>query len=531
MKKKLIIAIFGLTLSIAIRAQHSLQYTHQDALYLQGKEYFLQKNYAASSQCFESFLSSAKATQAAQIQEAQFYIASNAYHRHLPIAKDLLTNYLNQHPYSPFADKTNFMIGMINYDRKNYGKALATFNKITISNIDTKEGLDMQFAKGYCYLQTKEYTQAATCFRDLKYHGSKYELASSYYFAYAEYINKNYDSALPEFKKLEDSETYKSIVPYYIIQIYYSRGEFDLIKEKASQLLINYPSNKNNAELYRILGEIAYQERSYDDAIGYLKNYEKLHKPVLRNDIYLLGLSYFETKDYENAVKYLGKVTTTNDEMTENAYLHLGNSYVKLNDLINARMAFESAIKTNFNVEVREEALFNYALTTLETVTAFGESISAFELFLSEYPKSKYLEKAYDYLSSAYMTTKNYDDALASLNKIEHPNAKLTETKQYLLFQLGAEAFWKKQMDKAIKHFSQSLWSSNSGKYAAECYFWRGEAYYRTGLFEKSVSDFLNFFKNQNAPKSSNYILANYSIGYAYFSQKQYDAALEWFLK
>jgi tetratricopeptide (TPR) repeat protein len=531
MKNKFAIVLLTLTFTASTWAQHTLVYNHQDALFNQGKEYILQKNYAASTSCFQEFIRSAKPTQTAQIQDARFFIASNSYQLHQPIAKDLLTEYLDKHPYSPYSDRTNYMLGMINYERKNYGKALPLFLKINTSQLENSEKMDILFCKGYCYLQTKDYSQASTCFKELKSYGSKYDLSASYYYAYAEYINKNYDAALPEFKKLEETETYKGIVPYYIIQIYYSKSEYDLIKEKASRLLVSYPTNKNNPELYRILGEIAYQERSYDDAIGYLKNYEKIFKPVLRNDIYLLGLSYFQTKDYENAVRYLSKVTTVSDEMTENAYLHLGNSYVKLKDLINARMAYESATKTNFNTEVREEALFNYALTTFQTITAFGESISAFELFLTEYPKSKYIEKAFDYLSSAYMTTKNYDDALASLSKIEKPNAKLIETKQYLLFQLGAEAFWQKKMDKAIKHFSQSLWSANTGKYSAECYFWRGEAYYRTGQYEKSVTDFHNFFKNRNAQKSENYVLAHYSLGYGYFSQKQYDAALEWFLK
>jgi tetratricopeptide (TPR) repeat protein len=531
MKNKFTLVLFTLTVTLATWAQHTLTYNHQDALFNQGKEYNLQKNYSASTHCFEAFIKAANPTQAALIQDAQYFIAANAYHLHQPNAKELLTEYLNQHPYSPYSNRSNYMLAMINYQRKNYSKALALCNKTGNSQLETSEKMDILFCKGYCYLQTKDYTQAATNFKELKSYGSKYDLSASYYYAYAEYINKNYNAALPEFKRLEETDTYKSIVPYYIIQIYYSREEYDLIKEKASKLLISYPTNKNNPELYRILGEIAYQEKSYDDAIGYLKNYEKTFKPVLRNDIYLLGLSYFQTKDYENAIKYLSKVTTVSDEMTENAYLHLGNSYVKQNDLINARMAYESAIKTNFNVEVREEALFNYALTTYQTITAFGESIAAFELFLTEYPKSKHLEKAFDYLTSAYMTTKNYDDALASLNKIEKPNAKLIETKQYLLFQLGVEAFWQKKMDKAIKHFSQSLWSSNTGKYSAECYFWRGEAYYRTGQLEKSESDFLLFFKNQQSLKSSNLTLANYSLGYAYFSQKNYEAALEWFLK
>ena len=237
------------------------------------------------------------------------------------------------------------------------------------------------------------------------------------------------------------------------------------------------------------MGEIAYDKRDYIKAVGYLKEYEKISPQVLRNDMYLLGLSYYQTKDYANSVTYLSKTTTIADEMTENAYLHLGNAYVRLNDKTNARLAYEAALRTNFNKSVREEALYNYALTTYETTTAFGESITAFEQLLNEFPNSKYTAKAYDYLATVYMTTKNYEAAYQSILKIKNPTARLLETRQYLLYQIGTEAFTQNNLPIAIEYFTLSLQSSATGKYSAESLFWRSEAYYRNGQPDQSIAD------------------------------------------
>ena len=92
-----------------------------------------------------------------------------------------------------------------------------------------------------------------------------------------------------------------------------------------------------NAEIYRIMGEIAYAEQDYARTVEMLKRYESMSAQVLRNDMYLLGLSYYQTGDYPDAITYLSKVTAKQDEMAENAYLHIGNSYVKLGDKANAR--------------------------------------------------------------------------------------------------------------------------------------------------------------------------------------------------
>jgi tetratricopeptide (TPR) repeat protein len=520
-----------LSMFTALLAQNTLIYTHSDVLFDQGKELYGQRKYAASYRNFEEFLKKVAPTQAGQKQEAEFYMAANAYRLGQDNAYEMLESYLFQHPYTPFYDQTNLMLGMLLYERKNYKKALTFFNQLNDKHLSNRERIDFMFSKGYAYLQLKNYPEALSIFKELKNLNTKYDLSATYYYAYSEYCMNNYKAALPDFLKIEDNPAYKNIVPYYIIQIYYAQKEFDKLNERTESVLKNNPSNKNNAEVYRIAGEIAYRKADYIKAISHLKNYENLFPQVLRNDMYLLGLSYFQLRDYSNATKYLSKVTTAKDEMTENAYLHLGNSYIKLNDIVNARLSYEASLRTNFNKSIREEALYNYALTTYQTTSAFGESITAFEQLLTEFPASKYTDKAYDYLASVYMTTKNYESAYQSILKIKEPNAKLLETKQYLLYQLGTESFTFYNYDKAIDYFTLSLKSSSSGKYSAESYFWRAESYYRINKPNESIDDLKAFFNNSYAKSSINRITANYALGYGYFSVKKYDEALNWFIK
>lgn len=531
MKKTIVLSLLISLLSGGAFSQHTLIYTNPDVLFNQGKELFNQRKYAASYRNFEDFLKTTLPTQAGQIQEAEYYMAANAYELKQDDAGLLLKKYLLEHPYTPFYDKTNLMLGMLDYEKKSYQPALAYFNVVNEKHLNKRERIDFMFCKGYACLETKNYAQALPIFKELKEMNTRYNLSATYYYAYTEYALGNYTAALPEFLKIEDNPAYKNIVPYYVMQIYYAQKDYDKLTERGDALLKNNPDNPNNAEIYRIMGEIAYRNKNYAKAIENLKNYERLFPQVLRNDMYLLGLSYYQTKDYANAIQYLSKVTTTSDEMTENAYMHLGNSYVKLQDKDNARLAYEASLKTNFNKTVREEALYNYALTTYDTTTAFGESIKAFEQLLSEFPNSKYRDKAYDYLTSVYMTTKNYEAAYQSIQKIAQPNAKLLETKQYLLYQIGTEAFTQNNLDKAIEYFGLSLQSSSTGKYSAESLYWRSESYFRNNQPTKSIADLKAFFNNSYSKSSANRITAQYALAYAYFSQKNYNDALTWYLK
>jgi len=531
MKKNIVLSLLIIIFSAGVKAQHTLIYTNRDILFNQGKELFAEHKFTASYRSFEAFLKDAEPTQAGQIQEASYYMAADAFELRRSDALDLLKAQLEKYATTPFQDETNVMIGTLLFEKKDYVQALVCFNKVNEQHLGARERVSFLFSKGYANIEMKDFKQAMPVFKELKGMDTRYKLSSTYYYAYSQYSLGSYKEALPDFLQLEDNPAYKNIVPYYIVQIYYALNDYDKLGDLTEKLLKNNPDNKNNAEVYRIAGEVAYRKKDYTKAITCLRNYEKLFPQVLRNDMYLLGMSYFETGDYINAVLYLSKTTTGKDEMTENAYLHLGDSYVKLNDLTNARLAYEASIRTNFNKVVREEALFNYALSCYETTSAFGESVSAFEQYLTEFPDSKYTDKAYDYLALVYMTSKNYDAAYQSILKIKIPTAKLKETKQYLLYQLGTEAFARNNQEKAIEYFSLSLESSSTGKYSAECLYWRAESYYRTKHAEKAIVDLKAFFNNPRVKSNANKVMANYTLAYAFFSEKNYSESLNWFLK
>ena len=131
--------------------------------------------------------------------------------------------------------------------------------------------------------------------------------------------------------------------------------------------------------------------------------------------MYMLGVSYYETANYLNAINYLSKVTTENDSLSQNAYLHIGNSYIKINDVKNAKMAFQSAALGEFDKNVQEVAAFNYALAAYQSGALFGETISLFENFIANYPKSRYLNEIYTHMANAYIAEKNYAAAYASI--------------------------------------------------------------------------------------------------------------------
>ena len=317
------------------------------------------------------------------------------------------------------------------------------------------------------------------------------------------------------------------------LKIYYTKKEYDLVLKTGEDLLDKDPKNSNNKEIYRILGECYYGKKDYPKTIQYLSRYLEEAQEVVRENMYMLGDSHFQTKDYKKSIECFQKVTAVEDAMTQNAYLFLGACYIKENNKNNARLCFQSASRMEYDLHVKEEAAYNYALVVYEqSYSPFNESITAFENFIANFPKSGYTDNVYSYMVNLYLTTKNYEEALTSIEKIKEKNLQIYEARQRLLYSLGIKNFTEANYGEAIEYFNKSL---NDGKYnrtlEASTLFWRGEAYYKLKDYTKASTDFETFVNSIGARNCDEFNLAHYNVGYSFFTKKEYDKALTWFRK
>ena len=218
-----------------------------------------------------------------------------------------------------------------------------------------------------------------------------------------------------------------------------------------------------------------------------------------------------------------------NDELSQNAQLQLGQCHLRLNQKQPAQMAFEAASRDNFDPQVRETAMFNYALLAHETnFSVFSESIALFETFLREFPDSRYTDQVNDILAETFLTTKDYPAALNAINRIQNPGQRVLEPSRWSC------SNWARRVHRLVtwaRRYNISM-SIGLGNYDAEtrsnAYYWRGESYYRMGNYVNATNDFREFTRNAT-PNNENYRLGWYSLGYSLFKQQQYQQAISAF--
>lgn len=527
MKKIILLTIFAIFVQASI-AQRTAYHFQPEKTFNQGKELFLGGNYVGAQDLLSKYLS--EGADDFLKEEAEYMIAASSFYRGTENCGERLKEFLDAHPETVHKPQVNFFIASSHFDKQEWKLSKFFFDQSDLDYLTPSEQEDYSFRAAYTNLQLGNKQEAQRYFGLLYQNSAKYRDAADYYLGYIDYTNGDYDAALTRFNQLKNNPEYREEAAFYSAQVTFFKGDMQEAIRLSQAFVNSFPKSVHNTEMYRVLGNAYYRSGQPSRAISFYESYfTKTEKP-LRGDAYFMGLSYAETNKYREAIRMFQQAVGTRDALTQNAQLQLGQMYLKTDNKQKAQMSFEAASRDNFDPKVSETATFNYALLVHETnFSVFSESITLFENFLKNYPKSQYTNQVNDILAETFLTTRDYEAALAAINRISNPAHRILEAKQMVLFQLGAQQFINGDLNKAIRYFNNSI---GMGDYDVEArsnaYYWRGESYYRIANYTQAETDFAAFTQHA-APANENYTLGWYNLGYARFKKNQYTAALKAF--
>lgn len=429
---------------------------------------------------------------------------------------------------SPHRADMILLLADLHLESAAYGTAAEAYKSIDIDSLSPDLRADYLYHKALCDLMLADLSTAHDEFDSPELRGSLYGGAANFYVGYIHYVDGNYKDALRAWENTNTESMPGCLANYYRSQIAYYEGKYDEAIKIAKPLLGDTGINPlYTAEANRIVGESLYQKGDPKGAIPYLKKYIGAVETPERSSQYILGLAYYEEGDYKKAVESLTPVTTDQSAMGQSAYLYIGQALLKLGDDTSAIMAFNRALSMDFDHAVTEVAYYNYAVAKSRGGNVpFASSVQTFEDFLARFPNSRFADNVAGYIVTGYVTDGNYEAALKSINKIKNPSDKILGAKQKVLYTLGAKLMSTDKADVAVQMLKEA---KELGKYdkniASETNLLLGEALYRTGQYDQSADELLEYIASVT-PSSQNYPMALYDLGYTRMAQKDWaDAA------
>ena len=527
MKKILIAAAAGLT---ALCASAQVNSPAPDGYCRRGVLMYEDNNFVG---CLDQmqFLKTQSPT-AQELMEADFYIAMSSAHLGKTDAYSLLKYFLWRHPGSAHEPQARMALGNVLLDAGNYDDAYAEYSAIDPAALDNATAAELAYNSGFCLLKRSDFDAAKSRFSSVA-SNKKYGNGARFYLGYIAYANGDYAEAKRLLSALNTAKAPADMADYYLAQICYLDGDYSRAAEKASAVLSRKDVEPQfRAEAARVAGESYYQLGDDARAIPLLRQYASEVADPLPSAMYILGVADYRQGDYDDAVVRLTPVAALDNAMGQSANLYIGQCFMQQANYSSAMMAFDRAIKMDYDMAVQESAFYNYAVAgTQGGKIPFGSSVTTFEEFLRRYPNSKYAPQISEYIVTGYMTDDNYPAALASIEAIKRPSDQILKAKQQVLYTLGARELASGSTRQAVDHLTQAeKLASHNPELGAETTLWLGEALYADGKYEPAIKKFNSYLSNRRAVKD-NRPQALYDLGYTYFAVGKYNDARDAFAK
>jgi TolA-binding protein len=440
--------------------------------------------------------------------------------------ENAMANFLQQYPQSIYTNAAHFELANAWFRDGHYTKVISIYKKLPRYSFSQQDQNRISYQNGYSLFQIDHYDEAEREFNRLRNGKSAYAPQATYYWGHIKYMNEDFDSALEAFNSLKDNPAFTPVIPFYMAQIYYMRGEYAQVISFAEPLLVK-ADQKQKPELEKIIGSSYFHLQQFDQAIPHLESYFQSSKSRQRDENYMFAYGYYQTGQYDKAITPFEYASAGKDTMAQNAYYHLADCYIHTGDKNKARIAFEAASEMNFDPAIQEDALFNYAKITYElSYSPFNETINAFDRYISRYPNSQRNDAAYNYLVQVYMSTSNFKDAIASIEKIKVKNKAIRQAYQRVSYYRGLEFFNNLAYSDAITCFDKSLDNSEfNPAITAQATYWKAESNYRLGNYQAAINGYERFAQLPAAKSTPEYAGYNYNLGYACFKLKDYAQA------
>lgn len=520
--------LFFLVAVKGAKAQQSFVFTESNVHYNNAMDLFHKEKYTAAQEYFDKAINSIGDVHSEIRIDAEYYKAICALQLFHANAEMLLKKFVEDHPESVHQKLANFNLAKFQFRKKKYEKVIDAFKSIDPLDLKPAEKAEYYFKLGYSHFQLDEFDEAAKYFYEIKDSDNAYVSAARYYYAHISYHQKNYQTASQNFQKIANDPQFGPLVPYYLTQIYYLQKKYEKLLAYAPAVLDSAPPKRED-EIRKLIGDAYYKTEEYKKALPYLEKYIQT-KGGTEQDYYQLGIAHFQEKNYNQSIANFQRSIGVSDSLSQSAYYYIGESNILADNKRAAKDAFRRAYQLDIDPELTEDAHFNYAKVAYElSYHPYDDAIVAFEEFINAYPNSTLLKDAYEFLVGVYYTTKNYERALESIDRINSSDIKLLRAKQRLAYYRGIELFNENRFLAAVEKLELSLKHNYDPKLKASAVFWLAECFYQIGDYHNADNFYSDFLMTSGSLSLPFYNRAYYNLAYSYYEREKYKSAIFWF--
>ena len=521
-----------ITTSVLAQATHA--YTDEEADYKKVKEFIAKEEYAFAYPLIKDL-------------KKKYPVERNSDHSYInddinyfnalcelklmqDIGKDDAEEYINSVSNEPRKQIMSYHLAHYYFLKNDFGNAINAYTDAGYDNLSNEQIADAKFEKAYCQFNLKRFSDAKPLFNEIhQVPKGKYYIPANYYFGFISYYERDFKNALKCFKLVEQYDEYKTVVPYYIAEIYYFQGSKEDALNYGEAVLARNTTLYYDAQLRLLIGQIYFEKKNYGQALPLLETYVNSSNKVSKEILYELSYCYFVAGNNNKAIEGFKQLSSEKDSMGQNSMYLLGDLYLKKGDRANARTAFQYCAYNSSNAIQQKVSLFNYSKLSYE-LGYQDIALTEIKNYLKVYPNSEYDSEAKEILLSILARTNNFNDALAVYKSLGTPTIAMQKIYPTILYGKAIEFINDQRLYEADDLFSKIIVAPYANEVAPYANFWKGEIAYRQQNYDAAARYLNIFLQAKPLPLGeANLNTANYNLAYCKFQKEQYGEAITYF--
>ncbi|MCZ2101489.1 MAG: tetratricopeptide repeat protein [Chitinophagales bacterium] len=435
-----------------------------------------------------------------------------------------LVAFINHKYPDPVTIPAILELGSYYFNKKWYQRCIETYDMVQLDRLSTDEMAEASLKKGYALFVTKEFMLARHELdrtRDIR---GDFYYPTNYYYGMCEYFLGSYGGAIASFDLVKNHETYKSFIPYNLVQIYAAQHQDDKVIQYGEGAL-NDKQLRNRKEIRLILGQAYFRQEKYEQALPHLAYYEDNSEKLTTEEFYQLGFSHYKLGNYPQAIPHFKELSLLDSRLGQLVNHYLADCYNKTGDKLSARTAFKKVSQMDYEPNLRDEALINYAKLSAES----GYEREAINTLLKIDTSNPYYAEAQDILVNLLENTSDYATGLQIIENMTTVNEKMKVVYQSLALKYGIQLYNDDIKDAAYANFIKANQYQASRITASQGLYWAAMVKHESQEYEASNALLTTYFKTSSditwMPDESTQAMAYYTQGYNYFKQQQYSDA------
>lgn len=450
---------------------------------------------------------------------------------------------LSVRPSFPFIGQVLFEQGLIYYLKKEFGKALRSFERGLRESDDIIISAKLHLMLGATYLEMREWGKAI---KEYKYAEEIARRTTNIMLPNRSWIIsecrlKQAIGQIRDFRNLEAIQNLLFFIgnypddprtedaTFWLAEAYFRSDMFRNAIDKYEFLLSKYPKSQFLEDALYGLGWSYFRLKNFKKSTEiFSRLVNEFPKSKYRVEVWLRqGDGFYVLKDFNNAIKAYRKVLDLNpsDEELQFARYQISHSLYKMGNLNSAYDEVMDFIKKFPNSSFAPNAMYLAAWIRFQQGN-YSEAINNFNYLIDAFPNSLLIPRAKFAIADALYNQNNFEEAIAKYKEIieDYPTSPLVADALRSI-QYCYEALGKPQ---AGLQFADDYIARNpSSPFAAEFAIKKGEILFSTKNFKDAISEFNNFL--QKYPENPKKVEAIYWMAKSYSSLGDFDNAIKFY--